>query len=857
MASKMLNSMLATTALTLIAPAAAWAQDTTGVGGQAAPVAAGAGEAATDTGEIIVTARREAESLQDVPVSVQVVTGASLQKLAITSVEEVSKLAPGLSLVNAGSNTSVTLRGVTWQPGSGTPATPIYLNEVPFDPANVIVSLYDVGQIEVLRGPQGTTRGAPSISGAVTIATRRPDLDDFGGYVQGLYGSGDHWDVQGGINAPIIPGVLAVRLAANIEESDASRIYSVNSAVQPFFKDRSYRATVLFKPTDTLSFEAMYQRRRTLTRSFTQVAGTGSPGSAGIPGFTPAIPANFNGPALTTADRRSVQDLPNVADQHIDLLTVNASWEVFGHVLSANYGRQFNLSPPILNANDPLNILPGFEPFTTVTNVGTPKFETREVRLSSMASPDRPFDYDIGWFYKHSSGVINFGAPTALAGAFGNPNTATPGAVTSPVPRYVLNSTTNIGIGQSFDSFYGNVRFHIDHRTELTGGLSIIRDRVPVALNIQTFAAAQNLGSLAILRLAFPPAFQPLVTSCAVFAAFARNPLISASPTYPGTCDFNIPNGFRNSTQANNARYTKAIYNFSLSHKFTDDLLVYATTGSSFRTGLPAINNPGLPANLVTPRPETAKSYEVGVKAGFGRGFHVNAAVFQLDYKNQLTTFEGVSYFNTVTAATAQTSLAFYSNVDARVRGFELEVAARPIQNLSIGANVSYSKIKSQGGNVPANPGACAGAVAVSAANPINVCPSAKGQVLNTQAPFQATVNGSYDVPLFSSIGGYFRFNVNYQGKNPNFGNFRTGTTFRSTPSYAIVDLFAGLTGPDSAWDLGFYAKNVFDKQVELARVPTINSVYSTFSAPSGYDVVRASRPREIGVTVRYSFGSR
>ena len=226
------------------APAPAWAQtppgqpgtaaDTTQVEPQVAPESQSGG-----VDDIVVTARREAENSQRVPVSIQVVTGTALEKLAITSVEEVTKLAPGLTLVSNGSNTSVTLRGVTWQPGSGTPATPIYLNEVPFDPANVITSLYDVGQIEVLRGPQGTSRGAPSISGAVTISTRKPDLEEFGGYAQALYGSGDHRDAQGAINLPIIKGMLAVRLAANVENSDGNRIYSVNSAIQPLFRDRS------------------------------------------------------------------------------------------------------------------------------------------------------------------------------------------------------------------------------------------------------------------------------------------------------------------------------------------------------------------------------------------------------------------------------------------------------------------------------------------------------------------------------------------------------------------------------------------------------------------------------------------
>jgi iron complex outermembrane receptor protein len=322
MSKKILHSLFATTALAIALPTVAFAQE------------APADEATAGDETIIVNARRNAEDVQDVPVTVQVVTGDSLQKLAITSVEEVSKIAPGLTLVNAGSNTSVTLRGVTWLPGSGTPATPIYLNDIAFDPAQVIVSLFDVGQIEVLRGPQGTSRGAPSISGAVTITTRKPDLNEFGGYVQGLYGSGDHTDLQGAINVPIIKDVLAVRLAANIEDSNGSRIESVNSAIKSSYKDRSYRATVLLTPTDTLSFQAMYQQRKSRTLNFTQVAGTGSPGQAGFPGIRPTIAANFNGPALTAADRASVQDFPSINDQHIDLLTFNASWDVLGHNVS-------------------------------------------------------------------------------------------------------------------------------------------------------------------------------------------------------------------------------------------------------------------------------------------------------------------------------------------------------------------------------------------------------------------------------------------------------------------------------------------------------------------------------------------
>ena len=101
------------------------------------------------------------------------------------------------------------------------------------------------------------------------------------------------------------------------------------------------------------------------------------------------------------------------------------------------------------------------------------------------------------------------------------------------------------------------------------------------------------------------------------------------------------------------------------------------------------------------------------------------------------------------------------------------------------------------------------------------------------------------------------RFNASFQGSNPNFGNFNTGSSFKETSSYAVYDLFVGITGQEGGWDVGLFAKNLFDEQVELNRVATLNTVYSNFRAAPGYDVVRTSRPREVGLTARYNFGTR
>ncbi len=155
-----------------------------------------------------------------------------------------------------------------------------------------------------------------------------------------------------------------------------------------------------------------------------------------------------------------------------------------------------------------------------------------------------------------------------------------------------------------------------------------------------------------------------------------------------------------------------------------------------------------------------------------------------------MTAFSGIPYFNSVSGQASLTSIAFYRNIGSRVRGADREIAAKPFTELSLGLNLSYSKNESKGGLIP-----CTVTAALTGANSINFSQSAKGQTLNTQAPFQATANGSYDIPLTSSFDGYFRFNVNFQGKNPNFCNFPTNGNFLQTKSLALVDLFASLAG--------------------------------------------------------------
>ena len=139
---------------------------------------------ASEYGDIIVTATRREQTLQDTPLSVNVATGEQLEKLSILDTKDIGRLAPGLELTNTtGRSNTITLRGIGFDPDQGTgPAVQTYLNEIPTSAQTLFTALYDVGQIEVLRGAQGLLRGLSAPAGAITITTRRPDFDRITGY---------------------------------------------------------------------------------------------------------------------------------------------------------------------------------------------------------------------------------------------------------------------------------------------------------------------------------------------------------------------------------------------------------------------------------------------------------------------------------------------------------------------------------------------------------------------------------------------------------------------------------------------------------------------------------------------------
>lgn len=271
--------------------------------------------------EIVVTARRRDESVQDVPQVVDAVTAEALAKYNIQKFDDVQALVPGLTLKTDGSGnlSSATIRGVDFNLQSSTSGSvALYINDVQEETTAVFNSLFDVGQIEVLRGPQGTLRGQSAPSGAITITTHKASVSDFGGYAEVLGTNRHQVKVDGAFNVPVIKDMLAIRFAGMVDDNRFDNLKSINNPAEPHDHTSSGRVSLAFTPGDAFSLNLMYQHIDRTTRFYQQVAGFGAPGApfgicqlqTGVTTTTP-IPcpaAGYNGPVLTPEDRVGISN---------------------------------------------------------------------------------------------------------------------------------------------------------------------------------------------------------------------------------------------------------------------------------------------------------------------------------------------------------------------------------------------------------------------------------------------------------------------------------------------------------------------------------------------------------------------
>ncbi len=245
---------------------------------QEAGTAQGSGGGASRGGaveEVIVTAQRTAESIQDVPIAVTALTGQMLEDAQIITPSDLQMNAPSVSFTptNFGGS-SISIRGIGRLviASTGESGVSTHINEVPLSTNLNAIEFYDMERVEILRGPQGTLYGRNATGGAINLVTAMPDYEQLGGFVDAEVGDYNHFRVKAALNMPF-GNRAGLRLAGFKLDRDgyienlAHEAVGANGSTIPGIDDDidgrdilSWRATFAFDLTDQTSGWVQYSR---------------------------------------------------------------------------------------------------------------------------------------------------------------------------------------------------------------------------------------------------------------------------------------------------------------------------------------------------------------------------------------------------------------------------------------------------------------------------------------------------------------------------------------------------------------------------------------------------------------------
>jgi len=586
--------------------------------------------------EIIVTARKTEESLQDVPIAVTAFTGDFLETSGLTEFTDIAKVTPNFDIredgVSGSGFSTITIRGQTAlnRELSSDQAVGITVNGAPITRGtNLFSNLFDIEQVEVLKGPQGTLFGKNTTGGAVVVTTTAPKLDTFEGYVEADIGNFDRNDFEGVVN---VGGEdWAIRLGAAIQNRDGlqfgvQRVFDpqvagfpttptldgvTSETGQEFATDNEvfYRASVLYEPSDELSIRVNADYHE--TDEFIQGSRVLNVGALPIGGglfFPIAVPTDpefgqfaasqqFGTPPTLFADETNIN------------ATVKYDFGVAQLESITSYRHQF---------------LAISNPFATVAvNIGQDSdIFAQELRLSGDALADR-LNWQVGGFYSIEEGEDQ-----------------------DDVGGIRLTASENETL-----AFFGQGTYDITDQLAFTGGLRWTDENRSVALVTESR----------------PDGFISVPDRDVSFDAFSWTAGLDYKVTDDSLVYASISRGFR-SGGIDDERLN-----------LTGPEPVVAADGTVTT----------LTAEDITVDPEFVINYEVGLKADFlNNTVRWNSAAFYSDYTDiQVQTFDPV-----LVDANNQAVITIANGAEAEVYGFETELNYIPNDNLSLGGTLGYTK---------------------------------------------------------------------------------------------------------------------------------------------------------------------
>ena len=679
-----------------------------------APVAALAQDAPeADTGgleEIVVTAQKREQSLQDVPVAVTAISQASLETNRIVSVADLNGIAPNVSVRPAAGGTQIasfTVRGVNSfgvVPGSDKQVS-INLDGVYISSARgSIFDIADIARIEVLRGPQGTLFGRNATAGAVSILTRDPK-GEFGVTLSGTIGNFDQRRLRATVDTPQFGAFSAyvtfqhtqrrgdtVNTAAGVvwDKTGPDGLgRQVSPATLGDNNAESVFAAVKFEPSDNFDMVYKYDWASSEYTPEANVAVAINPGSA-------------NGRILSIV----------AANQVSGVATTGA---FIGQTIQAGAVPVF--APDGLRTGFATNAwtVPGRQRYTG-HNV------TANWRVSDSLSAKAIFAYRSSYLYGASalagmSGMVI--TPAAAAALQADTSGLVSAANKTAYANAVGNRLHEAGTQRVYTNKQYSGELQINYASELMnltlgtiyfesketeGGPATMFSSRNMFLGIpnNTGLVPQANGSVGTAQSPNEARFEPKARSVAGYGQVEVHILPTVdlvgglrytndhktgtsyigglwNPATPG----DRVNGFVSYTpsQVQSFVYDDSQWSYTLgiNYKPSDDLLVYAKYSRSYVSG-------GQIATLAW-KPEFAKSWEAGVKSTLFDGkLRANLAVFSVTYEN-------LQFANAGSAFPLSPTL-FGSKSPARARGFELELTAAPTRGVTLGANLGYTDFK-------------------------------------------------------------------------------------------------------------------------------------------------------------------
>ena len=775
--------------------------------------AAEAPEARID--EIIVTAQRKAESLQETPIAISAVSFEQIQARGIDTVTEFATSVPAVSIKSdfGTVNPNIYIRGVgsTDFNANVTGAVGVYVDDViKASPAGQLLQYYDIDRIEVLRGPQGTLYGRNTTAGAIRVITAKP-TDETTGNLFASYGRFNEIKLEGGVGGPIVDGVLSGRISGILNTRDGTidnrnprnNLDAANSNPVGDAPDklndidtRALRGQLRFTPSSSADILLSAHFGRSDTSSYVfQHRGL----------LDPDNPVNADGSGNFCDDSRLDQgiciDYAGYADTDGDPFAGSYNGPSFEGV--KNYGASLNaefalgdltltsitayedtLRATILEVDESPNSLA-----IPYHNADYGQF-TQEFQLAS--SPTARLGWQVGAYYFQEdltfNGEFEFNAPL-LGGA---------GLAIAPRYGYEQDVESWALFGQAYYDLSDRLSATIglryneeDREIDYRSGLSFVESRVPGYVSDPGYTLGNPYDYT--LRGTYGNDILPLIS----LNDQTNDPL-------------------RTNSLSNNDLSWRAALDFQAS----DDVFLFGSVSRGTKAG-------GFNGSFQTDvsqnvplADEQLTSYEAGIKSTLFDGLlRANLTAFYYDYEDLQTYILGSVPGQTTPAQSPV-------NVNAENYGGELELLARPTENLTLSVDFSYLKNEVTSlGSGGVNP------VVDVVGNPLPIAPE-----------FSITGYASYDIPTSDS--GTFTIGTDFYYQDASTSDI-TNTPRLATDSYFLLGLRGAWKPTNENWEFAVYGRNILGDE------------YRTFVANIdflGYDRVRFGEQSTYGASVSYRF---